>query len=96
MANLQQIITLMSKLAPQSEAMDWDNVGIQVGDYSNNIEKVLISLDINNNVIDEAIDNNIDLIISHHPLIFNGLKNVHTQTATGNIIIKAINYIENE
>ena len=90
MANLQQIITLMSKLAPQSEAMDWDNVGIQVGDYSNNIEKVLISLDINNNVIDEAIDNNIDLIISHHPLIFNGLKNIHTQTATGNIIIKAI------
>ncbi|MGM0445455.1 MAG: Nif3-like dinuclear metal center hexameric protein [Bacillota bacterium] len=90
MVNLQQVITLMSEIAPQSEAMDWDNVGIQVGDYNNNIEKVLIALDINEKVVDEAIEKNIDLIVSHHPLIFNGIKNIHSQTAKGNIIIKAI------
>jgi len=90
MVNLQQIITLMSKLAPQSEAMDWDNVGIQVGDYDNEIQRVLISLDINGKVIEEAVEKNIDLVISHHPLIFNGINNIHSQTAKGNIIIKAI------
>lgn len=90
MANLQQIISLMAQKAPHRDAMDWDNVGLQVGDYSSEIQKILIALDINEDVIKEAVQKEADLIITHHPLLFNGIDNVHNQTAKGRVIIKAI------
>lgn len=90
MSNLQEIITEMAKLAPHKEAQEWDNIGLQVGNFDSEIKRVLVSLDINEDIINEAVDKNIDLIISHHPLIFNGLNNVHSQTTKGRIIIQAI------
>lgn len=90
MSNLQQIITEMANLAPHRDAQDWDNIGLQVGDFDSEIKKVLISLDVNEDVLNEAIKKDIDLIISHHPLIFNGIDNVHNQTAKGRIIMQAI------
>lgn len=90
MASVQSIISLLSQLAPQRFACDWDNAGIQVGDFTQEIEKVLFTLDITKEVIEEAINIKADMILSHHPLIFNGLNSVHNQTRTGEIIIKAI------
>ncbi|MBS3810674.1 MAG: Nif3-like dinuclear metal center hexameric protein [Halanaerobiales bacterium] len=90
MNNLQQLISTLAKLAPHSDAMEWDNVGLQVGNYNSKIRRVMVTLDINEKVLKEAIQADIDLIISHHPLIFNGLDNIHNQTAKGRIIIKAI------
>ena len=90
MSNLQQIISSMSRLASHSEALEWDNVGLQVGDYNNEIRKILVALDINEQIIEEAIKKNADLVITHHPLIFNGIDNIHTQTSKGRTIIKAI------
>ncbi len=90
MINLQQIVSTMSKLASHSEALEWDNVGLQVGDYNNEIKKILVALDINEQIIEEAIEKNADLVITHHPLIFNGIDNIHTQTSKGRTIFKAI------
>ncbi len=90
MSNLQQIISLMAQKAPHSEAMDWDNVGLQVGDYNSEINKILVALDINEEVIEEAVNKETDLIITHHPLLFNGIDNIHNQTAKGRILMKAI------
>ena len=90
MSNLQQIISLMAQKAPHREAMDWDNVGIQIGDYQSEVKKVLVALDINEEVLQEAIEKDIDLIITHHPLLFNGVDSIHSQTSKGRTIIKAI------
>ncbi len=90
MSNLQQIISLMAQKAPHRDAMDWDNVGLQVGDYASEIKKILIALDINEDVVQEAIKKEADLIITHHPLLFNGLDKVHSQTAKGRIVMQVI------
>jgi len=89
-ANAQMVISLLTDLAPQNYAYDWDNVGIQTGSLNQEVENVLVSLDINNKVINEAKNNDCNLIISHHPVIFDGLNSIHDQTETGKLIINAI------
>ena len=90
MANVQMIIELMTDLAPQKNAYKWDNVGIQVGSTSSVVNNVLLTLDINEEVLKEAEKNDCEMIISHHPLIFNELSSIHDQTETGKIIMEAI------
>ncbi|MCF8008272.1 MAG: Nif3-like dinuclear metal center hexameric protein [Halanaerobiales bacterium] len=90
MINMQKVIAKISKLAPNTDALDWDNSGLQVGEYNLNVNKIMVTMDLNLAVLDEAINKKIDMIISHHPLIFNSLKSIHDQTKTGKIIIKAI------
>lgn len=63
-------------MAPLDLQMDFDNAGIQVGDLAEPVTKALLSLDITNEVIDEAQALGVQLVISHHPLIFGGLNNV--------------------
>ena len=87
---LAQISNLITELAPTDLAADWDNIGLQVGSYEQKIEKVLVALDINEEVMAEAIRKDVDLILSHHPLIFNELEAVRFDTATGRLIQKAI------
>lgn len=66
----------------------WDNSGLTIGDRNSNVEKVQISLDITENVIDKAIERGIDLIISHHPMIFSGIKSINDNTVLGRKILK--------
>lgn len=75
---------------PKEYAEGFDNVGLLIGDYNKDINKILISLEITEKVIDEAILNNIDMIVSHHPLIFKGLKNITNNSYIGNLVLKLI------
>jgi len=68
----------------------YDNCGLTVGDPEDTLEKVLVCLDVNEKVMDEAIQSGCQLIISHHPVIFRGLKKITVQSGTERIIIKAI------
>lgn len=90
MAKLKDITDLIDDFAPQNLAFQWDNVGLQVGDYNHDVKKILLSLDITEKIIEEAIDNNCQLVISHHPLLFNGINSITCQDRIGRIIIKAI------
>lgn len=90
MVNAQMIIGLLSDLAPQNYAYNWDNVGIQAGSLNQKTKNVLVSLDINQKVLNEAKEKNCNLIISHHPVIFDELNSIHDQTATGKLIIDSI------
>lgn len=92
MENVQTVISHLSRIAGKDLACDWDNSGLQVGDYQTSVEKVLVSLDITNKVVEEAISRGAGMIISHHPLIFKGLKSIHSRTETGRIIMKAIKH----
>jgi len=75
---------------PLNLAYDWDNVGLLVGDFNMNIDKVLVVLEANEKVIDEAIEKNIDLIITHHPFIFKKMNKINTMDLKGKLIYKLI------
>ncbi|MCK8815950.1 Nif3-like dinuclear metal center hexameric protein [Natroniella sulfidigena] len=87
---LQQITNLLNQLAPKNLAADWDNIGLQLGDYNQEVKKVLVSLDINQEILQEAKDEDVDLIIAHHPLIFDKISKIRFDTPLGKIIQQAI------
>jgi len=72
---IRDITTCIEKIAPLNYAEDFDNVGLLVGDYDTQITGVLVTLDTLENIVDEAIENNCNLIVSFHPILFSGLKN---------------------
>lgn len=80
----------MEQLAPLYLAEDWDNVGLIIGDPDQEIKRILVCLDITPQTLDMAVKNNVDLIISHHPLIFKSFKKILTTDHTGMLIHKLI------
>ena len=65
-----EIITRLELLSPPSFAEDWDNVGLLVGRMDQEISSVYVALDATDKVIEEAVQNGADMIITHHPLFF--------------------------
>lgn len=92
LVNSQKIIKIIEGFAPKYYAEKWDNVGFQVGNMSSEVDKVMVTLDITDDVIDEAIEKNVDLIITHHPLIFSSLKSITDDTVIGRRIRKLIKH----
>lgn len=74
MTNVLDIFEFINSVAPFESAMDFDNVGILVGNKLAEVKKCLLALDVTPDVIDEAKKLGADLIISHHPVIFGGIK----------------------
>ena len=85
-----QIIDKLNTWAMPELIDSWDNTGFQIGNDNKKVEKILISLDLDNQAIDYSLENNIDMIISHHPIIFSPLKDVTNKSYIGNIILKCI------
>ena len=83
MAGLRQICDFLDGFAPTQLAEDWDNVGLLVGDINASVSKIMACLTVTPETTAEAIDRNVDLIVTHHPLPFRPLKKLTTeQTAT--------------
>ena len=89
-ARLADIIGLINQISPPALAEDWDNVGLQVGDPGATIERVLICLDVDRFAVEEAGRLGAQLIISHHPLIFQPIKRLSPVDTQGDIIYRAI------
>ena len=90
MAKLVEITNLIERKFPPEYAEGFDNIGLLVGKRDKEVSKVILCLDANKNVVKEAIDNGAELIITHHPVIFNPIKSVTTDTDTGEMIVLAI------
>ena len=86
----QEIINEIEKFAPLSIQESYDNSGIQVGSVKTDVQSCIIALDFSEKLIDEAISKDINLIITHHPLIFSGLKSITGKNEQERIIKKAI------
>lgn len=86
----QTIMNLIEEMAPKKIAEQWDNVGLLIGDGSQTVKRLMVCLDVPEWVIDEAIEEKVDMIISHHPIIFSSLKKINTDTVLGRKIIKLI------
>ena len=82
--------TIANKIAPLDIQEEWDNSGFQVISENAEISGILVSLDITDEVIEEAILKKANLIVTHHPLIFNHINSIEVTTGYGKIITKLI------
>lgn len=89
---LQHIIDIIESVAPLRWQEEWDNSGLQVGNRNAEIKKVLLATDITESVVSEAINLRCNLIISHHPLLFHGLKQVCGQSPQARCVETAIHH----
>ncbi|HBX47994.1 MAG TPA: Nif3-like dinuclear metal center hexameric protein [Clostridiaceae bacterium] len=85
-----QITDELEKLYPLSLCESYDNAGLIIGDREKEIERILLCLDVTEGVMDEAVNKNIDMIISHHPLIFTGQKSILKENSLSRTIMNAI------
>lgn len=87
---LQEITQKLGLLAPESYQESYDNSGLLIGNPDMEITGALVCLDVNEQVLDEAISEKLNLIVSHHPLIFKGLKRLTGKNLNEKLVIKAI------
>ncbi|WP_102691318.1 Nif3-like dinuclear metal center hexameric protein [Rummeliibacillus pycnus] len=89
--NGQQIIQIFESWSPKKiAAKDGDPIGLAIGTLNKPVSNVLVTLDVNEAVVDEAIENGCELIIAHHPPIFRKLANIRTDLPKGKLIEKCI------
>ncbi len=84
------IIQIIEKTYPVSAAEEWDNPGLLVGSRDKEVNKIFVTLDVTDRALDEAVAVGADLIVSHHPLIYTGLKKINTDSFIGRRIIRLI------
>ncbi|MFC6039861.1 Nif3-like dinuclear metal center hexameric protein [Paenisporosarcina macmurdoensis] len=85
-ANGHEIIQLFESWSPKTFALEGDPIGLQIGQLNRQVQHVLVTLDVTLEVVQEAIDQNCQLILAHHPPIYRPLKNLRTDTPTGKIV----------
>jgi len=87
---VKEVTAILEELAPLAYAEDFDNVGLLVGNEDSEVSGILVTLDTLEDVVDEAIANRCNLIVSFHPIIFNGLKKLTGATYVERVVIKAL------
>ena len=90
MIKVKDVASAMEKIAPLAYAEDFDNVGLLVGDYNDEVTGILVALDTTPEVVQEAIEKKCNLIVSFHPIIFSGLKKLNGKTYVEKAVMLAI------
>ena len=86
MSTVNDIMNLLYKWAPPELAAPWDNVGLQIGDTSQRVSSVLLSLDVDTECLTQLDVDDYDLVITHHPIFFKPLKQVLFDSDMGAIL----------
>ena len=93
MPTVREIEQALFELAPREGAMDWDNVGHLLGDPDSQVSRVLVALDITEDVADEAISHGCELIVAHHPVMncrWLPVQSVRSDTPQGHLLLKLL------
>ena len=93
MNTVSMITEKLEQLAPKAAACDWDNPGLMVGRSDREVSRIYVALDATCTVVDAAIDAGSDLIVTHHPIIFRGVKSINDKSALG---LKLLDLIRND
>ena len=93
MNTVSMVTEKLEQLAPKAAACDWDNPGLLVGRSDREVSRIYVALDASCAVVDAAIDAGCDLIVTHHPIIFRGVKSINDQSALG---LKLMDLIRND
>lgn len=85
---LRTIMNWFEELSPLHYAEEWDNVGLLFGDEEQEIHHIMVSLDASDYVVEQAVAQKVDLLLTHHPMIFYGIKQMNNQSLVGRRIWK--------
>jgi dinuclear metal center YbgI/SA1388 family protein len=88
----QRILSIIEDIAPRRWAEEWDNVGLLIGSMDQDINRVMVTLDINEKVVEEAVEAGVDLIVSHHPIILKPISNIRWDMSQGRMIHSLIKH----
>jgi dinuclear metal center YbgI/SA1388 family protein len=89
-AKVKDIVSVMEKHFPLYLAEAWDNVGLQLGSLDKDAERIMIALDLDEEILEQALSKGVAMIITHHPLFFKPVKRIDLETAEGKMIKKLI------
>lgn len=84
---LSEIMNYLEALSPTTYAEEWDNVGLLVGDEDKDVRHIMIALDASDYVIEQAVEQKVDLLLTHHPMIFKPLKKINNRSMIGRRIL---------
>ena len=87
---IKEVLSALERFAPLPLQESWDNAGLQVGLTETEVSGALLCLDVNEKIVDEAIQKGCNLVVSHHPLMFRGLKTISDLTDVQRTVMKAI------
>ena len=85
-----EVIQKLTELAPEALACEWDNPGLLIGRGDRSVSRILIVLDVTEKAVDYAIRSRAEMIVSHHPMIFHGMKKINSDDVFGRRIMKLI------
>lgn len=88
----RDIMAELERLAPKYLAEDWDNIGLLVGSPDRDVRKLLVTLDVDQEAVNQAIFLGADMIIAHHPLIFKGITDIRTDLPLGSLLAGIIKH----
>jgi len=88
----RDIISVIETTYPKHAALEWDNVGLLVGRAEKAVKKIYVALDATDEVIDAAISQGADMIITHHPMIFSPLKQITDENYVGSRVVKLLQH----
>ncbi len=90
MTSLQAVCSSLASIAPLRLAEEWDNVGLLVGDRRASIEKVMTCLTVTPNVVSEALEQQVGLIVTHHPLPFKPMARITSDSVAGEMLLRLV------
>ena len=89
-ATVNDIVKIMDSIAPRNLAEDWDNAGFLIGRGSSSVKKIMVALDVSPEVVQQAVGQKADMLITHHPPIFKPLKNICDSSWQSDLLLKCI------
>ena len=87
---VKEVLSALEQFAPLPLQESWDNAGLQVGLTEAEVSGALLCLDVTERIVDEAVSKGCNLVVSHHPLLFRGLKTISDLTDVQRTVMKAI------
>lgn len=90
MVTAGQVMQLLDQLAPPELAESWDQVGLQVGNPAQAVNRVLVSLGVTSGVVDEAVNRGCQMVVAHHPLIFRPLASLRSDRPAEALVLKVV------
>ena len=86
----REIMDVIERTYPKHAALEWDNVGLLVGRTEKEVRKIYVALDATDEVIDSVIETGADMLVTHHPLIFSGIKQINDDNFIARRVMKLI------
>lgn len=90
---VKDIYDYLDSIAPFDTAEEWDNCGLNVGSFDQDVKKIYIALDVTNNVIEDAVSFGADLVITHHPLMFTPVSEIHSDSLVYKAVASGMSFI---